>query len=216
MIDSASERRGLTMIRGLSAASSGLAAQQTRLAVTANNVANANTTGFKRAVAQFQESPGGGVALSAIQPDVSPGSLQLTDRPTDAAITGPGFFPLVGTDGQAAYTRAGAFQINANGSIVTPTGQAVGTQGGTLAVRTFPNPAGLAAVGDGNYQETGASGTSRAGANDSVVTGALEQSNTDLSDEALGMVVALGAYKANLKTVQTLDSMLKTVINLRR
>lgn len=202
------------MIGALSSAVSGLQAQQTRLAVTANNVANATTIGFQRSDVCLQ-AEANGVSVSAISRDVNPGPIVETDRPNDAAVAGPGYFQAVDPDGVITYTRAGAFQMNGAGSLVTPTGDLV-SQDGTLQVRTFPNPEGLVATGEGMYVESRASGLPRVAGQDAVLPGALEQSNTDLSDETVGMIVGINAYRANVKSVQTLDSMLRTVINLRR
>ncbi len=132
------------MDRSLLSAVSGIDANQTWLDVIGNNIANANTTGFKQDNITFdallsQEisgatAPNGvglggvngvevgtGVETAAITPDQSEGSLQQTGNPTDVAINGNGFL-AVNNQGSIAYTRDGTMSFDANGNLVTPTG----------------------------------------------------------------------------------------------
>lgn len=114
----------------LSIVTSGLNAAQKDLSVTANNLANAGTTGFKRSEASFLDvyssdpsadpktQIGGGTALGEINRSTSQGPLKTTDNVTDMAITGRGFFTLARDDGSVIYTRAGNFTVNVNGAIV--------------------------------------------------------------------------------------------------
>lgn len=134
----------------LESASSALSALNTKLDVTANNLANVNTTGFKASRANFQDllylergqpgvenangdqRPTGlyvgmGVRVSGTQVDFSQGSPMPTSRETDMMIEGPGFFQVrveeeLGVDG-FAYTRAGNFVRNADGELVLATDQ---------------------------------------------------------------------------------------------
>jgi flagellar hook protein FlgE len=113
---------------------SGLNAAQADLGVTANNIANSSTNGFKRSRAEFSElfavSPqgvaslaaGNGVRVSDISQQFSQGSIDFTDNNLDLAISGPGFFTL--SDGGAlTYTRAGSFKTDASGNVVNAQGQ---------------------------------------------------------------------------------------------
>ncbi|KXS46978.1 MAG: flagellar basal-body rod protein FlgG, partial [Marinobacter sp. T13-3] len=117
----------------------GLSAQDTKMTTISNNLANVNTTGFKRDRAVFQDlmyqierQPGGqntentqlpsglqlgtGVRVVGTAKQFTQGNLQVTEQP------GRGFFQIEMPDGQIAYTRDGQFQLNANGDIVTPDG----------------------------------------------------------------------------------------------
>lgn len=114
---------------------SGLNAASTDLGVTANNIANVSTTGFKSSRAQFAElfavSPdslaetayGNGVRVATVAQDFGQGNVNFTNSTLDLAISGPGFFTVAGTDGSLAYTRAGAFSTDAEGYVVNAQGQ---------------------------------------------------------------------------------------------
>ena len=133
------------MIRALFSAASGMNAQQTNVENIANNIANANTAGFKSRRAQFQDllyqtliQPG----AAATQQSVVPTGLQLglgtravsneviftqgdfsqTDNPLDVVIQGNGFFQVRQPSGDLAYTKAGTFHMNNTGQIVDPNG----------------------------------------------------------------------------------------------
>ena len=133
------------MIRALFSAASGMNAQQTNVENIANNIANANTAGFKARRAQFQDllyqnliQPG----AAATQQTIVPTGLQLglgtravsneviftqgdfseTDNPLDLVIQGNGFFQVQQPSGQLAYTRAGTFHLNNTGQMVDPNG----------------------------------------------------------------------------------------------
>ena len=113
---------------------SGINAAQSDLSVTANNVANSQTTGFKQARTEFAElfavSPQGvsrtqtghGVKLSAVSQQFTQGNIESTSNNLDLAISGQGFFVLSDA-GALNYTRAGAFQTDNNGYVVSTEGQ---------------------------------------------------------------------------------------------
>jgi flagellar basal-body rod protein FlgG len=126
-------------------AKTGLDAQQTRMSVVSNNLANVNTTGFKRSRASFEDllyqnirQPGGnntqqnqlpsglmtgtGVRVVSTEKSFAQGGLLRTDNALDIAINGRGFFEVLLPDGSTAYSRDGSFQINANGEVVTNSG----------------------------------------------------------------------------------------------
>jgi flagellar basal-body rod protein FlgG len=132
----------------LQAAASGMVAQQTRVEVIANNLANVNTTGFKRSRAHFEDllyetveeaqnqqtsdtdvtqevQVGRGVRLAGVQRVEAQGPLEQTGRPLDLAIEGDGFFQVRLPDGTLAYTRDGSFSVSDQGSLVTHGGYAV-------------------------------------------------------------------------------------------
>ena len=133
------------MFQSLWVAKTGLDAQQTRMSVTSNNLANVNTTGFKRGRASFEDllyqnvrQPGGassqqtelpsglttgtGVRVVSTQKNFMQGNLLQTGNALDLAINGRGFFEVLLPDGSTAYTRDGSFQINAQGEMVTASG----------------------------------------------------------------------------------------------
>jgi flagellar hook protein FlgE len=113
---------------------SGLDAAQSNLNVTANNIANSATTGFKSSNANFAElfavSPqgvsdtqiGNGVQLQQVEQQFSQGDIQTTGNSLDLALSGNGFF-TVSSGGTQQFTRAGSFQTNANGEVVNAAGQ---------------------------------------------------------------------------------------------
>ncbi len=136
------------MTRALFTAASGLAAQQTNLDVIANNLANANTVGFKKLRADFHDlvyqinrEPGGqtgpnsslptgmqvglGVSAGTTSASFVQGTPQSTGGDYDLAIQGQGFFKVLMPDGTPAYTRAGNFAIDSAGKLVTSEGYAV-------------------------------------------------------------------------------------------
>ncbi|MEY4551467.1 MAG: flagellar basal-body rod protein FlgG [Pseudomonadota bacterium] len=133
------------MFRSLHIAATGMAAQETQLEGVANNIANANTTGFKRQRIEFQDllyqtvrgagtrtsestrSPtgiqlGSGVRVAGTSRSFAQGNVLMTNNPLDVAIEGNGFFVVQQADGSPAYTRAGALQKDAQGQLVTAEG----------------------------------------------------------------------------------------------
>ena len=127
-------------MRSLSIAATGMLAQQLNVEVISNNIANMNTTGYKRQRAEFQDLlyqnlrrvgstssdagtivPSGmqigvGVKTAAVYRINEQGNLPMTDNPLDIAIKGQGFFQITMPDGNTAYTRDGSFQLNADGT----------------------------------------------------------------------------------------------------
>jgi flagellar basal-body rod protein FlgG len=136
------------MTQALWIAKTGLDAQQTRMAVISNNLANTNTTGFKRDRASFEDllyqtvrqpgaasseqtqlptglQTGTGVRVAATAKQFAQGNLNQTGNALDVAINGRGFFEVLMPDGSTAYTRDGSFQIDAQGQVVTNAGYAI-------------------------------------------------------------------------------------------
>ncbi|UMG92965.1 flagellar hook-basal body complex protein [Nocardioides sp. TF02-7] len=134
------------MLRSLFAGISGLRTNQTMLDVTGNNIANANTTGFKASTTVFSDTlsqmltassgqnagrggtnpiqVGLGVQLAATSTNFNQGAPQTTGRMTDLMITGDGFF-VVRDGGQSFFTRAGAFSFDESGRLCAPNGMRV-------------------------------------------------------------------------------------------
>lgn len=146
------------------AAKTGLDAQQTRMAVTSNNLANVGTTGFKKGRAVFEDllyqnvrqvgastsqdtvaptglSLGTGVRIVATEKNFTQGNLSQTGNAYDVAVSGRGFFQVLLPDGTMGYTRDGSFKISPQGELVTASGYAV--QPGI----TFPDGAQSVSVG---------------------------------------------------------------------
>jgi flagellar basal-body rod protein FlgG len=216
------------MIRSLWIAKTGMEGQQAKIDAVSNNLANVGTNGFKRAGVVFEDlmyqnlrasgtaaeegstlptglQLGLGVRAVATTRNFAQGSLTQTGNTYDLAIKGGGFFQVQLPDGTTAYTRDGAFQVNADGQLVTNNGQpvqpaitippnalsvTVGADGtvsallpgqatpttlGELQLASFVNPAGLAPRGQNLFVETAASGTPTVGAPDSEGLGALQQ-----------------------------------------
>ena len=108
---------------------SGLNAASSDLSVTANNIANANTTGFKASRAEFADvfavgaqDIGNGVAMSSVSQQFSQGGVDFTDRGMDLAISGEGFFTMRDR-GVVTYSRAGAFGVDRDGFVVNAQNQ---------------------------------------------------------------------------------------------
>ena len=133
------------MIRALSTAATGMEAQQSQIDVIANNLANVNTSGYKRSASDFQDlmyqtlrAPGAivgngnqlptglqmgqGVRQVATYKLFTMGDLKSTENPLDMAIEGQGFFQVELPSGDPGYTRSGAFRTDAQGRIVTANG----------------------------------------------------------------------------------------------
>ncbi len=199
-------------MRALAIAATGMSAQEHNIEVIAHNVANINTTGFKRSRAEFTDliyqnerlqgvsSRGGdatvpegaqiglGVRIAAIRSVNTQGSLTSTGNSLDLSINGRGYFQVTTPNGDTVYTRDGAFNLNAQGQLVTgdgllvtpnivvPTtatainvsqsglvtavipGQVIPQTLGQMTLSNFVNEAGLFALGGNLFQPTGASG----------------------------------------------------------
>lgn len=199
------------MIRALYSAASGMSAQEINLDNIANNLANANTAGYKMRRAEFQDliyqsmiQPGAaagqqttvpaglqlglGVRAAGNEIIFSQGTLSQTNNPLDLAIQGAGFFQILQPSGTIAYTRAGQFQLDQNGNLVTANGdllqpqitipanaqtvtiatdgtisytlpgQSAAQRAGQIQLALFQNPAGLNSIGNSLYMPTDASG----------------------------------------------------------
>ncbi|HNQ92135.1 MAG TPA: flagellar basal-body rod protein FlgG [Alphaproteobacteria bacterium] len=216
-------------MRALDIGATGMLAQQMNVDTISNNIANMTTTGFKKQRMEFQDlmyqhlsrpgatssasgtivpaglSLGLGVRPAATYRDHEQGTLQITNGEFDLAINGKGYFQVELPTGETAYTRAGSFQPNQDGEIVTSEGYRVlpgitvpadaifveiNTEGEVLAklpaqvalqnlgqieLATFVNPAGLESIGDTMFLETEASGQATVGAPGSDNVGTVKQ-----------------------------------------
>jgi flagellar basal-body rod protein FlgG len=245
------------MLEGLNTAAAGMAAQQQRLDAVANDLANANTTGYKhqrvgfrdlvyeqtgRSSAQGVRTGSGAAAVDAGRA-FSQGALQRTDRPLDVAIQGEGFLRIKLPDGREALTRDGGLHVDGAGNLTTATGAlvqpaikvpegvaedqiAIGADGsvtaagrriGRLDVVTVRSTAGLVSAGDNAFVTSAASGPAIAAPRATVVTqGALESSNTDMSDAMVAMIESQRAYQLVSKAISTADEMMGIANGVKR
>ena len=165
------------MLRAFSTAATGMTAQQMMVDMTAHNLANINTTGFKRSQIDFQDllyvkmrepgtevssgltapsgiETGSGVRVASTVKVFTAGELQGTGKPLDIAITGEGFLQVSLPNGETMYTRDGALQTNANGELVTTTGYAI------EPAITIPTDAASVGIGkDGGVNVADSAGT---------------------------------------------------------
>lgn len=158
------------MLRSLYTAATGMEAQQLKMDVIANNLANANTTGFKRVRAEFQDllsetvvqataaGPQGGgqpvplqvglgVKTGSTTRSMSQGDMQNTQNPLDVAVEGAGYFRVQRPNGALAFTRAGNFRIDETGRLVTQHGELV-----EPGIVVPPEATGLTIRPDGTVQ----------------------------------------------------------------
>lgn len=136
------------MLRALHTSATGMAAQESNVNTISNNIANVNTTGFKKARTEFDDllyetvqeagakssgtteynvghQTGSGVKVSATRKQHSQGSPQMTNNPYDLMINGEGFMGIVAPNGELKYTRDGSFNVDAQGNLVTRQGHRV-------------------------------------------------------------------------------------------
>ncbi len=161
------------MIRALSTAATGMEAQQTKLDVTSNNIANVSTAGFKKSRAEFADlmyqnlRPAGtaagngggqvptglqvgmGTRVTSTQREHSEGDLRQTGNPLDVAIEGRGFYPVTLPTGEQAYTRNGAFKLDSEGRFVNAEGYALASE-----ITLPPDVQGVAIAADGTVTAT--------------------------------------------------------------
>ncbi len=236
------------MNRALWVAKTGLETQSLRMAIVSNNLANVSTNGYKKSRGLFQDllyqnvrQPGAktsenttlpsglmlgsGVRTTATQKIFTQGNFIQTENTYDMGIQGRGFFQILMPDGTINYTRDGAFQVDANGLLVTSSGYqlqpsvqipfnaqsfTVGADGvvtvqeagspdavqvGQIQLADFINPAGLESLGDNLYAETTASGPPQIG-NPGV--------------DSLGTLIQGSVESSNVNVVEELVNMIET------
>ena len=128
------------MLEGMYTAAAGMAAQQQRLSALSNDLANVNTTGYKKVRVAFRDlvytaagpgtapgiQEGAGAAATSVGRGAAQGALKRTDRRLDVALDGPGFIRARGADGAEVLTRDGALQVDSNGRLMTSSGHFTG------------------------------------------------------------------------------------------
>ena len=247
-------------------------AQQTNLNVISNNIANVNTTGFKKSKVEFQDmfyqvpksvgaDSGGSIVPTGIQVGsgtqvvatskvFTQGQVNRTDEQLDIAIVGEGFFQVKDeATGETLYTRDGSLKKGPTGLLTTSQGKVLDppitinelanniviTENGTISFMQdstplgtdniklvrFNNPSGLSPLGGNLFRETEASGPAELGdpgvdSFGSVRQGFLENSNVNIVQEMVNMIVAQRAYEINSKSIQTSDQMMQQIGQLKR
>lgn len=240
------------MMDGLYSAAAGLFAQQSRMDMLSNDIANVSTTGYKQERVGFRDliyNQEGGVPIGAGSAvvnagrDFSPGAFNQTGDPLSVAIAGPGFFQVRTADGKTALTRSGDFQLDADGSLVTQSGQrlvppitvpkgdsasdvsisaqgvvkAKGTTIGKITVVDVPGEGGLLSIGDNLYMPTAASGAPQpAGKDTTVQQGYLEASNVDLGSAMVDVMDSERSYQLDSQMISTQDQMMQIANQIRQ
>lgn len=242
---------------GLYISAEGAAAQSKRMEVLANNMANVDTPGFKRQLAVLQArhaeairqglaSPssgtindvGGGVEVPLTMTTFGQGVIERTQRPTDMAIEGEGFFMVQGEGTSKFLTRAGDFKINMEGMLVTQDGKPVLAEDGTPiqldptlpwavspqgVVRQDSYEAPLALVRPKHMADLVHEGTNlfrslstveNLEANErNIHTGYLELSGVRPTTEMMEMIEASRAFESNVRLIQNQDQAMGQLIS---
>ena len=246
------------MLRGLYTAATGMATQRSRMDVVTNNIVNAQTTGFKKddvmsssfekvmldetgdpnvlSTANEVGPYSFGTHVNQVYTDFSDGSPEQTDRNCDLAISGDGFFAVQTPQGER-YTRAGNFEVDSQGYLVTSDGYSVlgsngpikvgsenfsvdsegnvtagGSRAGTLRIVSFADTGTLRKQGDNLYYANGG-GTPTAAKGYQILQGYQESSNVGIADEMVDMMTIYRAYEANQKVLSMTDETLGLAVN---
>jgi flagellar basal-body rod protein FlgG len=217
------------MLEGLNIAAAGMAAQQQRLDAVSNDLANANTNGYKHTRVGFRDLVYTQAGRSSAQ------GVQTGE--------GDGFLQVKLPDGRTGLTRDGNLHRDPQGRLTTSTGNliqptitipvdvplsavAVNTDGtvvannravGRLSVVTVRSPQGLESAGDNAFVATATSGRPTAApAATRVVQGALESSNVDVSEAMVSMIEAQRSFQLASKAISTADQMMEIANGVKR
>ena len=209
----------------------GTLAQESRLDITANNMANAATPGFKRDVPIFE-----GFLVKASKTDFSQGHFEQTENKLDLALSGPGFFQIETPNG-IRYTRDGSFTTNAEGQIVTMDGYpllgagivpndvvdlniaedgrivADGDEIGRVELVEFEDPSILAKEGHNNFVPKTEGVVGNPAENTTVAQGFIEKSNIDPVMESINLIDTLRTYEVFQKVVHSIQEADQKTIN---
>ncbi len=251
------------MVRGLYTAATGMTVQRSKMDVLTNNIVNAETTGYKAdslMTSTFDEvmltrindpnisilgvnDVGGydfGTHVDEIITDFATGPLEQTDKNTDIALSGDGFFTIETAGGQLQYTKSGNFNVNTEGYLVTQDGGYVQGQNGriyvgssefsvsangqvsgdmaqpdTLNLVTFTDFGVLRKTGNNLYTIYGDAAPVQS-LGTAVKQGMLEGSNVNISDEMVDMISVYRKYEASQKIVNMTDKTLEKTVTLGR
>jgi len=243
------------MLEGLYSAAAGMSAQQVQLDAISNDLANLSTDGYKSQRVAFSDllynkvdiagtetTAGAGARAELLGRSQTQGTLVETGNPLDLAIEGPGYFEVTKASGQRALTRNGAFELDANGSLMTATGErlyppiklpagvaagqlsiardgtvtAAGKRLGQLKLVTVTSPDHLQSEGENLLAPTKESGEPHAAGRDSSIhQGALEQSNVDVGRDMANMMSTERNYQLASTAIQTESQMMSIANELR-
>ncbi|MEB3287803.1 MAG: flagellar hook-basal body complex protein [Vampirovibrionales bacterium] len=209
------------------------------------NVANMNTYGFKNV--RFDQYLDASNQLNGTQrEDYAQGSVQVTGRPLDVAIEGPGFLPVTQPDGTTAYTRDGSLALNADGYIVSNRGDIVGNgikipdnyqevlidKTGDVKVKTtaksdpfkvghidlvrFNNPEGLQSIGYNKLLMSDDSGQPIVDTDSKIKQGNLERSNVNVFYQVDNILRLNASVISNFRIVKFSDDLYRQAVNLRQ
>jgi flagellar basal-body rod protein FlgG len=239
------------MANGIYSAAAGMAAQQTRLDAIANDLANSSTAGYKTERVTFRDLAytleqgvpvGAGSAAAAAGRSFAAGTFEDSSDPLSLAIDGSGFFQVKRADGTTALTRAGDFQLDAAGSLVTSGGEqlvppvrvpprtqpedVVVAGDGTITVKgktigrielvDVAAPDGLLPAGSSMYLHTKASGSPAAVTRATLHQGQLEASNVDIATSMTDLLDAQQTYSLSSRALQIQDQLLQIANELKR
>jgi flagellar basal body rod protein FlgG len=232
--------------------------QQHQVDVVANNLANVNTASFKRDVATFRtrlpesqtdasgfayrnpvlDCLGGGIELGSSTTQFDQGEMEVTNRPLDVCIRGPGLFAVRDLDGQTVYTRDGRFTVNEQNQLamldgrrlvlddskqpitVDPAQPLTFSNDGTISQQGQPvaklsltdftsQPGALRKLGANLYAAASAGQTIPA----LLTAGCIEKSTVDPVKELVTMIEAQRAYEANAQMIRLQDETLSRAVN---
>ncbi len=246
------------MSYGMYLSAEGAKVQSQRLEFIANNLANVETPGFKRDVPTFQarfaeaiqqgtayegsksgNDIGGGVKLVEVETDFSNSTLRETKIPTDFAIHGDGFFQVRTPSGEMLLTRAGDFEIDGQGRLLTQSGRlevldnagkgiklngtqpwevmsggviAQGGQNTSIGLQRPQSLGDLAKAGNNAYRALGPTTPVPSGDRD-IRQGYLEMSGVSSTSEMMAMIETSRAYESNMKLIQHQDGMLSNLLS---
>ncbi len=215
------------------------------------NLASASIPGFKKQDISFETVQSGLQSLAKSQNKVglpnattatnfTQGDMKYTGIKTDVAIEGKGFFEIQLPNGSLGYTRDGEFQVNGQGQIVTKSGNAVVTDGGTATIdRNDPNPISISSTGEisqgsarkgklkivefndphlltgigaGSFVANNSSLVATTNAQPALRDGFLEAANTSPVAEMANLISAMRAFETTQKTIQMNDDRMGRVI----
>ncbi len=232
------------MIKGIYTSASGMIPRVRKQEIIANNISNAKTVGFKKDTTFTRElsraerkqmpkqSDWETPMLHDVFVDFSAGMFDKTGNPLDLAIDGDGFFTVQAEDGTTYLTRAGTFEVNAQGQLAFPNGMLLVSNGGAIDVGD-----GQVSVGEDGSVDVDGSTVGRitpmtvddltqlekagdsmflvpegteltAATNSSIRQGYLEEANVDIVREMVDMIITYRTFEANAKALQSQDNSL--------
>jgi flagellar basal-body rod protein FlgG len=236
------------MIKGLYTTASGMIPRILKQEIFANNMANANTVGFKKDGAflhQLEDAKKNIITdsdweipmIDGIFTDYSQGFARKTEQPLDVAIEGDGFFAVMTTQGER-YTRAGEFTLSPERTLLDKNGHQVMGDGGPIVINgdnvtissdgsisadgatvgklkivDFPQPYNLSKVDDGYLMPTEPGTQPGASAKFQLRQGYVEESNVNIVEQMVDMLVSFRAYEAGQKAIHAQDETLEKAVN---